>query len=435
MIDDATDAVCLSSFLVGDDQLHDALLRAARRLNGGVRVIANIQAKLENPDLGTVAHPLTVPSEEMRERQRFEALSGLGVMIRGYPGCHAKFAVVDDRAALVHSANFMARAFDITGENGVAIFDPDEVKRALYFFDRLWSGARWEMDTTGERTVAPRTPESPGQPLRPPTTRQQNRGLIWTFHDEHLIHSTIIDLIASADDEILLSTFNISDMTRRPELLHHHLRDAVSRGVTVELLLRARSGPEAGEEASALMDLGVELYPCTLNHTKGVIADRTRGALFSANFDGRFGLDRDVELGVRLDGIAALTDARRFFEHSMAEHDRTFVRNPDVRTLAEGWRTSPWPIADRVEVTVDSEDWKLLADLRDGPVVFEQDSEVLYLYADHWSWRLRPGYSSSKYLLERCAPQAEHAMTRLWNPRHRSTGVLHGLCTAVFSRT
>jgi hypothetical protein len=67
--------------------------------------------------------------------------------------------------------------------------------------------------------------------------------------------------------------------------------------------------------------MGVQLYPCSLNHAKGAIADRERGALFSANFDADYGLISDVEVGVRLDHTPALEEALKFFEHAIAEHD------------------------------------------------------------------------------------------------------------------
>jgi phosphatidylserine/phosphatidylglycerophosphate/cardiolipin synthase-like enzyme len=422
LIEDATTRIRMSSYLVGDEPLRAALERASRRLKGGIRVITDLGPKTEGVQRSE-------DSSETRARQNFEALSELGVAIRGYPGCHAKFAVIDDRVALVHSANFMTRAFATTGENGVVVSDRDEVLRAASFFDRLWRGASWEMDTTGRCTIAPRTPEPSG---REPQAPQSKRGLIWTFHEEHSILSTIVDLVESAEHELHLATFNVSEMTRRPDLIYRHLEDAVSRGVRVRLLLRARSGAAAGVEAAALSDLGVELYPCALTHAKGVIADRARGALFSANFDARFGLDRDVELGVRLDDTGALSDALRFFEHSMAEHDRAFVRDPDARALALGWRTPPWPLADRVDLTADLDDWSAFSDATNGPVVFEQHSEALRLYAGHRAWSLVPDATQRSYVLRSGTPQKASALERLRDPLDRTGGVTPGLCTATF---
>jgi phosphatidylserine/phosphatidylglycerophosphate/cardiolipin synthase-like enzyme len=366
---------------------------------------------------------------EAAERMRFECLSARGVMIRGYPGCHAKFAVIDDQAAFVHSANFMTRAFDVTGENGVVIFDRREVAEAAQFFEALWHGASWEMDNTGDRVVSGRHPDPLPRQLR---ADPHDVGLIWTFDEAHLILDAIIELIATAERELILATFNVSGMSRRPELLHEHLRDAVARGVAVRLLMRARSGQEAGAEAAALSDLGVKLYPCSLNHAKGVVADRVRGALFSANLDARFGLDTNIELGVRLDGTPALAEALRFLEHSMAEHDRDFVRDPDARTLASGWDSPALPADETIEVTSSRADWKRLADVRTGPVTFEHNPDCLSIYAESQSWRLQPDPAGDGYSLEAGPPQTIHSLDRLLQGDNRTSESTVGICTSVF---
>lgn len=417
LVDRASERVFIASYMIGDAELSDAIERAASRLPGGVHVIVNLLGGAFGDNV-----------DEAVERKRFEELSSHGVMIRGYPGCHAKFAVVDDQAALVHSANFMTRAFDVTGENGIVIFDHVEVARAVRFFERLWCGATWELDTSGNHVVSQRHPEPLPTCLRATSPKV---GLIWTFHDEHLILNSIIDLISTAERELILATFNVSEMTRRPDLLHDHLRDAVTRGVTVKILMRARSGLEAGGEAAALQDLGAKLYPCSLNHAKGVVADRVRGALFSANLDSRFGLDNSVELGVRLDGTPALKDALRFLEHSMDEHDRDFVRDPDARTLAVGWGSEQLSAIDPIDVTASVEDWKLIGDIRHGPIVFERTLERLSIYAEDQSWRLRPDPVGNGYLIESVRRQEIHAMARLLQGDSRKSDSTVGICANV----
>ncbi|GAA1691331.1 hypothetical protein GCM10009830_43850 [Glycomyces endophyticus] len=416
LVDSASERIFIASYLIGDGALSDALERAAMRLRGGVRVIVNLEGSAFGDNV-----------QEAVERRRFEELSARGVMIRSYPGCHAKFAVIDEEAVLIHSANFMTRAFETTGENGVIIFARQEVAEAARFFERLWRGATWEMDTTGKRVVSRRRPDSLRHHLRAASSKV---GLIWTFHDEHLILGAITDLISTAERELVMATFNVSEMSRRPELLHDHLRGAVARGVDVRLLMRARSGPEAGEEAAALQDLGVKLYPCSLNHAKGVVADRVRGALFSANLDSRFGLDNGVELGVRLDGTPALDAALRFLEHSMAEHDRDFVRDPEARTLASGWNYPLLSATEPIEVTASIGNWKRLSDLRSGPVVFERHPERLELYAEGHSWHLYPDHAGRGYRLEPGRPQEHHAMSRLLQGDARTGEPTAGICTA-----
>jgi hypothetical protein len=153
--------------------------------------------------------------------------------------------------------------------------------------------------------------------------------------------------------------------------------------------------------------------------------------LFSANLDSRFGLDNNVELGVRIDGTPALAEALRFFEHSMDEHDRVFVRDPNARTLAVGWGSPGLPAGEQVEVDSSHADWKRLSDLRSGPVIFEQEPGGLSIYAEHQSWRLSPHPAGQSYLLEPGLPQEDHAMSRLLQGGNRTCESTVGICTAV----
>ncbi|MBO3735479.1 phospholipase D-like domain-containing protein [Glycomyces niveus] len=421
LIEDAREEVLVVSYLIGDETLSRALENAAARLEGRVRVLVDLKGRRLGDD------PF-----EAAQRRRFEKLAACGVAIRSYPGCHAKFAIIDDRSALVHSANFMSRAFDVTGENGVVIQDPAALADVARFFQRVWRGALWEMDSTGAGATVLRSPETVQFPTGPGTLTRPVPGLIWTFHEEHFILDTVIELIDSAERELLLATFNLSGMSARPDLLHDRLRRAIARGVTVNLLLRAQSGSEAGHEAATLQDFGVNLYPCSLNHAKGIVADRRRGALFSANLDARYGLERDVELGIRLDGTSALGDVVRFFEHSMIEHDRVLVRDPDSLTLSEGWNLGPWPLAGQVEITARTSEWASFCETESGPVLFESGQDDLLLFAGERAWRLRRGSGHPGHLLDRASDEDCDAMRRLSALRPNDAGI--GICTAVFHR-
>lgn len=417
LIDDAADQIRIASYLIGDERLCQALEKAAARLRGRVHVIVNLEGRRLSDD-----------PDEAAERRRFEALSAHGVTIRSSPGCHAKFAVFDERVALVHSANFMTRAFDTTGENGVLIRDAVAVAEAARFFERIWRGARWELKSTGTSEIAPRNPEPA---TFQPAPISSSAGLIWTYHDEHLILDTIKNLIDSAERELVLATFNLSGMSSRPELLHDHLRGAIARGVNIKLLMRAQGGREAGDEAAAVQDLGVQLYPCSLNHAKGIVADGLRGALFSANLDARFGLDRDVELGVRLDGTQALVEALRYFEHAMGEHDRVLIRDPSALTLASGWNTRPFLDASPFEVIASAEAWEPFSGLRSGPVVFQQDLEHLRLFAEDLAWNLSLDPTRQRYVMANTQRQEASVMSLLERRAPPGESV-PGICTAVF---
>jgi phosphatidylserine/phosphatidylglycerophosphate/cardiolipin synthase-like enzyme len=390
LIDGAREKVFVASYFIGDAQVREALCRAADRLCGGVYVISAMTERDLTRAINEIGDDEDV--DVQIERKRFEELTKHGIAVRAYEGCHAKFAVVDDRAALVSSANLTTKGLDTTGENGVLVDVPADADRVARFFAVLWHGSTWEMAMTGEPVVGKNT--AGGRPVRLPPPQPGTVGPIWTLHDQHHIKDTIASLISSARSQLLLATFSLDGMVGQENLLFDPVRSAVQRGVSVCLLLRGRNNNSAhSADAQALAKLGVRLYPCSLNHAKGVIADRARGALFSANFDARHGLDRDVELGMRLDGTLALADALRYFEHAIAERDLDYVQDPPAAVLADRlWSraVSRWPLPVAVDVTTTDADWAELTAVTEGPALFTGGPEDVVLRAGRRAWRLAP---------------------------------------------
>lgn len=322
LIDSAERKVFVATWIVGDPELLDALYRAAERLQGGVYMIAAMDDKELAKPYEEEDVELT-PAERMRERKQFEALTQNGIAVRTYSGCHAKFVVVDDRSALISSANHVPRALDLTGENGVLLTDHPEAERAARLFARLWADCQQEMPLSGDRVLT--DVRGPRRHCRLEAPRVGENGLVWTHGGDHRILSAVHELIDGAETELLLATFSLKGIAEQPGLLLEPLRAAVDRGVEVRMLLRGRDRTEFLEDPDALAEAGVRLFPCSLNHAKGLIADRKRGALFSANFDFVHGLTGGVELGMRIDGTPALAEALRYFEHAIAEHDRELM--------------------------------------------------------------------------------------------------------------
>jgi len=143
MIRSARTKVFIASFRIGDAEVLRALEEAAERLIGGVYVIsalddASLRKGLEKED----------ETDEATDAQnkRFEALTRKGIYLRGHESCHAKFAVVDDKVALVSSANFETRAFDVTGEFGIVTEDQKDAGALAKLFAHLWhQGCTFEL--------------------------------------------------------------------------------------------------------------------------------------------------------------------------------------------------------------------------------------------------------------------------------------------------
>lgn len=444
LIDGARRKVFVAAPYLGDQDVLAALERAADRLRGGVYVVAALDKK--GLDQALDADGLT----DKEKQQQFQVLRKLprrGIWVRGFPGLHAKFAVVDDRAALVSSANLVTRSFDRVGENGVVVTGSDEVRPLARFFARMWQRSPYDLPpdahaaSVGDNTDTRST-------ITPPAPPSDGPGPIWTWPDsEHHIAETLARTCDGAEHDLVLSTWSIANMTyglrpgtERPELLFEPVRRAIERGVRVRMLMRGRNAVRSSrEEAAAFADIGVEVVPDQLTHAKAVIADGARGALFSANFATDHGLIGGIEVGLRLDGTSALTEATRYFDHVMNEADLRFVRDPTLGSLAASlyaFSFRPWPRPNVAEVICDDAGWRRLV-TQPGAVLWEQAADCpLTLYCGPDGWTATTSGDRLTLTPDRGGDEpAGDRLTRWLESRSRTAeSAPHGLCPATLVR-
>jgi phosphatidylserine/phosphatidylglycerophosphate/cardiolipin synthase-like enzyme len=440
--------IFLASFRIGDRDLLDALFAAVDRLHGGVYIITSWTESSMRRDLSSIEDVDDI--DIATQKKQFDALTRRGIALRGHEDCHAKFLVVDDTAALVSSANLETSALAdtprrlATGESGVVFTNPTEAGRLARFFTRLWySGCTWEALPGTEYALRRREPSA--SPIPPPKLAD-GPGVIWTHGNgadsERGILGALHDVIARAERELLLATFSLDGIRERPELLLNPLRRAMAnRDLDVRLLVRSRNHLSAHRaDATALADLGVTIHGDSKTHAKAAIADGRHGALFSANFDASHGLFGDVEVGVRLDGQPALTEARRYLHHAMAHADLTFASRPTQRELdrrlGAAWR-QPWPYGDRIPVVASEAHWQALCSAAtSGPVLWE-DSGGIRIHATELTATLHAG-GSGRYELttERAAMDASSRLQSWYDTRTRAgeSKSKRGCCPAVLTR-
>ena len=202
IIDHAQRKIFVAALTLGDKDLRESLIRAAGRMSGGVYVISALDDKgLEeaneyddDPDL-----------DRQLEHRNFRELTRHGIYVRGYGGLHAKFVVVDDRIALVSSANLVTASFTTTGENGVIVTDRADVDTLARVFTRLWQLSPWDMppdsrhaDSIDQRTGAVTRVAAPRAAASGP-------GPIWTWEDreaDHHIASTVVAVADTAQSDL-----------------------------------------------------------------------------------------------------------------------------------------------------------------------------------------------------------------------------------------
>jgi phosphatidylserine/phosphatidylglycerophosphate/cardiolipin synthase-like enzyme len=428
MIDSARKKVFVATLYLGDASVREALVRAANRLRGGVYVVAALDNKgldkaiNETDDLEDV--------DQQIEYRNFKEITTRGIYVRGYPGLHAKYVVIDDAIALVSSANLATRAFHQTGENGVVVTAPAAVRGLATLFARLW--ARSTFDLPPNRTENQVRHRDTGRAPRLPEVAAN--GPVWTTEASKTILTALHEVIDSARNDLVLATYSLLGISHplsakrpaRPDLLLDQVRAVADRGVRVRLLLRGRNiGDATRREATAFADAGVTIVPDRLNHAKGVVADWTRGALFSANFVPHLGLLDGIEVGMRLDGTLALTEAARYFDHAMSEADLAFCRDLTAGELAAGLYAnsfSAWPHPGQLAVTADPADWYALSEGTDFALYEEESEQRVTIYCERRQWRLiRNGNCWAIDKVSRSNRSTAETMERWLGPRYNNS--------------
>jgi len=421
LIDCATTKVFVASFRFVDPDLRAALRRAAGRLRGGVYVITALEKKAlgatidfipayeegEEEDWAEPA-PGTPPDvNEQESKKHYQELCAAGVWVRGHTSFHAKFLVIDDRAALVSSANLESTALEdatnragrapgfdaVTGESGVVTTRPADARLLGRLFARLWqSECTWDAPPAPQYKLSSRNPEPPGFAVEPPPAG--TAGPVWTgAGDRRLILAALHDICARAREHLTLASFSVQGLDDHRDLLLDPVAKARAAGVRVRLLLRSRNFTATRQLAGMLAALGVEVYGDDKTHAKCAIADDTYGAIFSANFDAQHGIYSGTEVGMRLDGEPVLADVAHFFEHCFACAPHRLYHAPkaaDCGDLASR-SLSPWPLPAAITVIPVGQAWPALAAMTD-PVLFtcRDGAATVTLHADGSKWLLSP---------------------------------------------
>ena len=451
LIRDARQKIFIASFRIGDKDLLDALYEAVGRLRGGVYVISALDESSLARGLQDLDDDASIDIQA--QKKDFTALARKGIYVRGHECCHAKFIAVDDRKALVSSANLESSAFiqvkegghhrGPTGENGVLVRDREQTLLLSRLFTRMWfEECTWEiLPSNGVAAVTAR--KCTKSPCTVIYRKPKNGGIVWTDDNEHFIVEAIHETIANTREDLILSTFSLNKMTEQPEFLIEPVaRLMKDRAPSARLLLRVRNHfATHRRDAERLSSLGVQIFADDLNHAKGIISDRDRGVLFSANFDADHGLRNGVEVGTILPpGSRAVQDAADFFEHSMAHCRFRFLVNPTqaelARDLAVRWQ-APWPLSNVVKVAAPVAGWNsFLQACEEGPVLFVKDGENrLTLLAGKAQFSLLSGSTKQEPMqLVHITEETEQTGVILdeWLKRHGPRDARGGVCPAIF---
>lgn len=339
--------VLFCNFLVQDDEVLQALLETSRRLSGHVYVLTT----LKGDDFRQAASAGDDAERDFESHMLcVKRLTREGLLVKARSDCHAKFMTVDDRQAIVTSANAVptcygnvlqrdGRSRDANPENGVLFDIPSEVARLANFFRALWrNGCNFYV--APDPTVFEVQQVQSGTPLVEPTEPSQvaDEGeVLWTAPGDPRILRRFLEMVRRARKSVSLSTWVIKGMDNHE--LGDAIREASTRGIQFQILVRGMNWRDDHRKQCYVLarELGRNgvILGDYWNHSKAVVVDSAEAMVMTANMDAQHGLDRGVEVGFYSGQPSFVSAVSKFLERVSTEAAFEFVPNPTQATMAE----------------------------------------------------------------------------------------------------
>ena len=280
-LDAAAEMALLSSFLLADDRLAEAMVRASQR---GVRLYVLTASEQR---IGKVVREDEVFEQRMADQHKklLDSLAGK-VLLRSAEHIHAKFLVVDPASptrarAWLSTANFN-KALEDSVELGVMLDVAGARELAACFHWAFWCEA--ERELRPPRRLVEIRPKHPAAPPRP-----EGNTVHATLRDGTALRDRVVALIHGARREILVASYGLA--ADHPAV--QALIEAAKRGVRVTVLTRPRRAVAAG--VAALASAGISVVAHDKLHAKALVVDG-QALVMSANLEAQ-GLDRGFEVG------------------------------------------------------------------------------------------------------------------------------------------
>ena len=280
--------IVLSSFLLADQQIEDAVIEAAKR-KVRVYILLASETRLD------IEHTDDEFETAMFEQHQ-NMLNRLGgyALFRSAPNFHAKFVLTDPNyygTGLLLTANLTKEALERNQELGVELTHT-EVKETFAL-------ARWAFWEYAEHElIDPKNNFRSIKPLGSVTHPTPAVHILGTTSKFVQLREEATRLIELAQKEILVASFG----WEKDHEVVKYLCTRACEGLQVTVLARLRES-----QMPALLTLaesGARVLGFKWLHAKVLCADRDSALVMSANLQ-RDGLDRGFELGVKLNRARA----------------------------------------------------------------------------------------------------------------------------------
>lgn len=288
LLDGAGSKCIVSSFLLSDTAIEDAMLRAAGR---GVRVYVLLasEARLGNEQGDGEFDKLVL-------KTHIDMLTRLGghVLMRSASHFHAKVVVTDPDsrpAGILLTANLTTDALQRNDELAVRLHESEVRELTALLKWAMWESAEHEL-------LDPRDRFKAVQPLGSVPHPEAMTGVVATTAQANSLRAEALRLVNAATTRIVVSSFGWDHDHEVVQRLCQRARD----GLALTVLARLR--PASMPALLALAEAGATVLAFKWLHAKAIWTDQGEALVMSANvqFDG---LDRGFELGVRLAGERA----------------------------------------------------------------------------------------------------------------------------------
>lgn len=282
--------VVLSSFLLADQEIEQAILVAAKR-RVRVYILLASEARLEIGDVDD-------EFENAMYEQHEDMLNRLGgyAFFRSAPHFHAKFVLsdpgFDNSAGLLLTGNLTKEALERNQELAVELTREETEKMYTLARWAFWEFAEHELIDPNDnfRAIKPL-----GLIQHPPPTTN----ILSTTSELVQLREESVRLIERAKKEILVASFGWGEGHEIIKILCIRAKE----GLPITVLARIRESQMPA--LLALAESGARILGFNWLHAKAVCIDGDTALVMSANLQSD-GLDHGFELGVSLNGDRAL---------------------------------------------------------------------------------------------------------------------------------
>lgn len=345
-IAEARQKVLFCSFLFADEEIVRALCEAAERLHGGVYVLTalgkHLRAEVLELDSDVDASTAKLQERAKRHEDHLERLAHAGVWLRSSEDCHAKFCVVDDRCAIVTSANATQEAYESNPEDGLVIHDANSAHELGRLFAHVWQHLATLESMPGARLDVHSLPGARAPAWRSLSGTAQIRPVATLRRDEASLREVAIEVIDRATDHLAIATYSFIGM--EDHAVGAALARALSRNVRIDLLVQPRNHVEAQRTSLAwLVGLSpdrVRLHGHRRTHTKSIVADGLKALMWTGNLEARHGWDNGIEVGVAVADPGVASAVAAWTADVMERRTHVAMVSPSVRELVEAGQPS-----------------------------------------------------------------------------------------------